>query len=498
MKANSFIKSDLFILILLASIKLVLHLLTNNQYGFHRDELAMLHDARNLAWGFIAYPPLTPFLGSIELKLFGASLVGFRAFSALSQSIVMVIAGLMAKELGGSRRAQILAASGTGIGLLTLIQGALFQYVAFDFLWVVLLAYFIICLIKTDNPRWWLAIGTVIGLGMMTRYTMGVYVISLILAVLLTQTRKHLQSPWLWAGAAIAFIIFLPNIVWQIQHNFISLEFQKSIHARDVSIGRTASYLTDQLVLANPFMLPFWISGLLFYFREAKYRIFGWMYLIPVTIFFLLQGRGYYPTPTYPMLIAAGAVAFERRLATLSPQQALRRLTLNWVFVALGLAIGGALMLPVAPVNSVIWNISYATHDNFAEQLGWHELTRRVANVYDTLPVDVKSHAGILAGNYGEAGALELYGDEYNLPQVISPANSFWLQGAPTENSDVLIVVGYSKETAEKYFNSCTLAGTVINQYGVVNEESKLRDIFLCKGLRQPWSEMWIAMQRFM
>lgn len=497
-KSNSFIKSDLFILILLAIAKLILHLLTNNQYGFHRDELATLYDARNLAWGFIAYPPLTPFLGSIELKLFGTSLVGFRFFSALSQSIVMVIAGLMAKELGGYRKAQIFAALGTGIGVLTLIQGALFQYVAFDFMWVVLLAYFTLRLLKTDDPRWWLAMGTVIGLGMMTRYTMGVHVIGLVLAVLLTQMRKHLKSPWLWAGATIALIIFSPNLIWQIQHNFISFEFQKSIHERDVNIGRADGYFTDQLLMANPFMLPLWIAGLLSYLRESKYRVLGWMYLIPVTIFFLMQGRGYYPAPTYPMLIAAGAVVFERNLGTLTPKKALRDLTWNWAAILLGLVIGGALMLPLAPVNSAMWNISYAVHDNFSEQLGWRELNQHIAEVYHALPADEKLRAGILAGNYGEAGALELYGGEYNLPQVISPVDSFWLQGAPAENIDVVIVIGYSKETAEKYFNSCVTAGEITNLYDVVNEESELRDFFLCKGLRQPWSELWIAMQRFM
>ena len=358
MKSNPFIKSDLFILIFLAAIKMTLHLLTNNQYGFHRDELATLHDARNLAWGFIAYPPLTPFLASIELKFFGTSLVGFRFFSALAQSIVMVIAGLMAKELGGTRKAQIFAAFGTGIGVFTLIQGALFQYVAFDFLWVVLLAYFTIRLLKSDDPRWWLAIGIVIGLGMMTRYTMGVHVIGLVLAVLFSQTRKQLKSPWLWAGVTIAIIIFLPNLIWQIQHNFISLEFQKSIHERDISIGRANGYFTDQLLMANPFMLPFWISGLLFYFREAKYRMLGWMYLIPVIIFFLMQGRGYYPAPTYVMLIAAGAVVFERRLETLAPKNALRQSISNWIFLIAGLFVGGALMLPLAPINSTMWNIS--------------------------------------------------------------------------------------------------------------------------------------------
>ena len=250
--------------------------------------------------------------------------------------------------------------------------------------------------------------------------------------------------------------------------------------------------------MANPFMLPFWISGLLFYFREAKYRILGWMYLIPVTIFFLMQGRGYYPAPTYVMLIAAGAVVFEHRLETLAPKNALRHSISNWIFLIAGLFVGGALMLPLAPINSTMWNISSAVQDNFSEQLGWRELNQLVANVYHSLPTDEKSHTGILAGNYGEAGALELYSGDYDLPKVISPADSFWLQGAPSENIDVLIIVGYSKETAEKYFNSCVLAGEITNQYGVVNEESKIRDFYLCKGLRQPWSELWIVMQRFM
>lgn len=498
MKPSSFLKSDLFILILLAAAKFILHLLTNSQYGFHRDELATLHDARNLAWGFIAYPPLTPFLGSIELKLFGTSLVGFRFFSALSQSIVMVVAGLMAKELGGSRKAQIFAALGSGIGILTLIQGALFQYVAFDFLWVVLLAHFTIRLLKSADPRWWLAMGGVIGLGMMTRYTMGVHVVGLILAVLFTPARKYLKSPWLWAGAALALLIFLPNLIWQIQHDFISLAFQSAIHERDVSIGRAEGYLTDQLLMANPFMLPFWIAGLIFYFRHITYRMLAFMYAMPVTIFFLMQGRGYYPAPTYVMLIAAGMVGSEQKLETLDPKTARRNLVSKWVTLSLGFLAGGALMLPIPPVNSAMWNIVYKAHDNFSEQLGWREMSQQVADVYLALPADEKTRTGVLAGNYGEAGALELYASEYDLPQIISPADSFWLQGAPAETIDVLIVVGYPREIAEGYFQTCEFAGQIKNQHGVLNEESERGDFFLCKGLRQPWPELWIIMQRFM
>jgi 4-amino-4-deoxy-L-arabinose transferase-like glycosyltransferase len=159
----AFLSNSLGLLLLLALARLLLHGLTNDQYGFHRDELATLDDARSLAWGYVAYPPLTPFLARLALELFGPSLVGLRLFSALAQSLAMVLAGLMARELGGSRPAQLLSAVAVAVAPLSLIQGSLFQYVSFDNLWWVLLAYQVIRLLKSEDPRWWLGIGAVIG-----------------------------------------------------------------------------------------------------------------------------------------------------------------------------------------------------------------------------------------------------------------------------------------------------------------------------------------------
>jgi len=488
---------DLALLLLLALARLLLHLLINGQYGFHRDELAMLNDARSLAWGYVAYPPLTPFLGRIELTLFGTSLVGFRFFSALSQSIVMVIAGLMTRELGGSRQAQLIAAAATGIGLLSLIQGALFQYVAFDLLWVVLLAYFVIRLLKSDDPRWWIPIGAVIGLGMMTRYTMGVHTIGLVAATLLTPTRKHLKSPWLWIGALLAFIIFLPNLIWQIQHNFISLDFQRSIHARDIRIGRTEGYLPEQLLMANPFVLWIWITGLIYCFRNSTYRMIAWMYVVPFAVFLIMQGRGYYLAPVYPMLIAAGSAAFIRRVESPDGKNPRRALILTWAALSLGFIFGACLMLPIGPVNSVTWNMAASVQDDFIEEIGWDEFTAQVAQVYNSLPADERSHAGILTGNYGEAGAINLYGPEYDLPKAICPTDSFWLHGPPDESVDVLVVVGYPQGSASQYFKTCELVGEVSNRYGVPNGESEMKDIYLCKGVRQSWSELWPLMKTY-
>src|SRR5512147_1627337 len=230
--------TDTTTLLLLGLAVFLLHMFTNHQYGFHQDELVVLDNANNLDWGFIEYPPLTPFLARIELALFGLSLVGARTFAALAHSVVLVLTGLMARELGGRRSAQILAAVAAAIAPIALIQGSLIQYVTFDFLWSVLIAYLVIRLLKSEDPRWWIPIGAAIGLGMMTKYTMVMFVAGIVGGVLLTDARRYLRSPWLWGGVALSLLIFLPNLIWQIQHRFISLEFLASIHKRDVAIGR--------------------------------------------------------------------------------------------------------------------------------------------------------------------------------------------------------------------------------------------------------------------
>ncbi|MCB9419070.1 MAG: glycosyltransferase family 39 protein [Ardenticatenaceae bacterium] len=494
--------NDTAVLVLLALVRLAVHLATNGQYGFHRDELAIIDDARFLAWGYVAYPPLTPFVGRLALELFGPSLVGIRFFAALAQSGAMVVTGLMARELGGTRRAQVLAALAAAIAPMSLIMGALFQYIAFDYLWWVLIAYLLIRLLKSDNPRWWLGLGAVIGLGMMTKYTLAVFVAGLIVGVIATPARKQLKSPWLWGGVALSLLIFLPNLIWQIQHDFISLEFLSDIHARDVAIGRTADFLPMQLIVsANPFTLPLWLAGLYFYFFAPdgkRYQALGWMYVSSLILFLILHGRFYYLTPAYPLLLAGGAVVGERWLARKSTRQAQWGWGVTGAALAAGAVLGGVLMLPIAPVNSAMWQMTSQVHDNFVEQIGWPELVATVANIYTDLPAEEQAVAGILTGNYGEAGAINLYSPAYGLPEVISGINSYWLRGYGNPPPQVLIVVGFSQAAAERYFIACDLAGQVSNRYGVENEETRFHpDIFVCRGLRQPWPELWPDLQSF-
>src|SRR5512142_991092 len=208
MKASkwSSVFTDTYILWLLGLALFLLHMFTNPQYGCHQDEMVVLDNANNLAWGYIEYPPLTPFLARIALTLFGLSLVSARTFAALAFSLALVLTGLMARELGARRLAQILAALAASIAPFALIQGSLIQYVTIDFLWIVLLAYLVIRLLKSEDPRWWIPIGVAIGLGMMTKYTMVMTVAGLVGGVLLTGARRYLRSPWLWGGVGLSLL----------------------------------------------------------------------------------------------------------------------------------------------------------------------------------------------------------------------------------------------------------------------------------------------------
>jgi hypothetical protein len=480
----------------MAACLFLLHTATNGQYGFHRDELASLDDARHLAWGYVAYPPMIAFVGRFGLDVFGPSVWGVRLLSAITQAIVLVLAGLMAGEMGGNRFAQGLAALATAVTPVALGSGAIMQYITFDYLWWVLAAYCVTRLLRTGEARWWVAIGAAIGLGMMTKYTMGFLALGIVTGVVLTDARRYLASRWLWLGVLVSVLIVVPNIVWQAEHHWITFDFLKNIHARDVRIGRTEGFLPDQIkVSTGLFTLPVWFSGLLalFFWRELKrFRMIGWMYLVPLVLFIVAKGRGYYMAPAYPMLMAAGAVWLERWAGSLRP---FRRRAVQVVLIAL-LATNGALVvaivLPVAPIGSRWFEVTSKLNGDIRKEIGWPDLTAEVARIWNSLPPEQRAHAAILATNYGEAGALDTYGPALGLPHPFSGVNSYWALGYPKPEPQTTIVVGLSGEYMDKNFENCQLAGHNGNRYGVHNEESDDHpDIYVCGKLRGSWEDFW-------
>jgi hypothetical protein len=483
---------DFAILLAIAAAVALLHVITNSRYGFHRDELQFLSDARHLDWGFVAYPPFTPIVERIGLGLFGLSIVGLRLFSVLAQAAATVAAGLMAKELGGARFAQATAALAVAFSPLPLFNGTEFQYTSFDFLWWVLIAYFTVRLLKSDDPRWWLAIGAAIGMGLLTKYAIAFYIAGIVAGLVFTPARRYFASRWFWAGVALALLIFLPNLVWLVRHDFISYHFLQHIHARDVSEGRAEGFWKGQfLICTNLATAPLWIAGLIGFLRERRYRMLALMYLVPLALFAIGKGRHYYMAGAYPMLLAMGAARAERWLDSL-PRWGRRTVeTVYFAAFALVSAYVCAIILPLAS-SGPLKHFALEHNGDLREEFGWNELARTVAGIRDSLPADEQAHLGITTGNYGEYGAVEILGRAYGLPNPIGTTNSEWLRGYPTTAPTALIVLGLSAEQANAIFTGCRLAGHNGNSEGVRNEESEDHpDIFLCGPPRVPWADLW-------
>ncbi|WP_267226299.1 glycosyltransferase family 39 protein [Dyella silvae] len=468
------------------------HMVTNGQYGFHRDEWQFLSDAQHLDWGFVPYPPLTAALEFLGLKMFGLSLVGLRLFSVLAQVLVIFVSGLMARDLGGGRLAQIFTAIAVALSPLPMFQATEFQYSSFDLLWWVLIAWCVIRLLRDDEPRWWVAIGALAGVGLQTKYSIAFELAGVLTGALLTSARRYIANRWFWTGGVIALLIVTPNLLWLIRHDFISYHFLQGIHARDVRLGRADGFLRDQFLLnANLFTAPVWLAGLFAYFRDRRYRMLAWMYVVPLLLFLMAQGRFYYTCGAYPMLIAMGSVVGERWLRTLRPVWRVAMVTLVFTGV---FAVGIYATLRIVPIASSgpLRDFALQNNGDLREEIGWDELVAQVAAIRDALPGDQQAHLGIAVGNYGEYGAIALLGPRYRLPAPITTINSGWLRGYPQTAPTTLIVLGNPRERADELFTDCRLAGHTTNAWGVVNEESRDHpDIFVCGPARVPWGELW-------
>ncbi len=471
-----------------------------NGYGFHRDELQFLDDARHLQWGYVAFPPLTAFCGRIAIALFGISPQVFRLPAAVTNALSLVLTGLLARELGGRRAAQLLALAAAFPACL--LFSSLLQYNTFDLLAWMLLAFFTARLLRTGEERNWIGCGAALGIGELSKYTIAFPLLSVVVALLLLPSQRHaLRSRWFWLGALTAAAIAVPNLLWLAQHHWITLQMEHSIHLRDVRIGRADGFFSDQLKFTL-FAFPLAIAGLVSLLRSARFRLLSAIYLGPMLLLVLMKGRGYYLIPGYPVLYAAGAVAVERTLARALAQRPgwLRIAARSAIFAALALNTAAVVWtyLPVWPVGSAAWNWQMKNNSDMANEVGWPEFVAQVAAVRDTLSPSDRVHLGVLANNFGEAGALALYGPQYQLPTPISSTNDFHPRGFGTYPPDPVIVVGSNLENQLKNFQSCSVVAHTVLPYGVRNEETDDEpEILLCRHLRLPWPEAWSHSQQF-
>ncbi len=481
-----------------------IHVAFSGRYGFHRDELLSYSNAMHLDWCYVVYAPLTAWLARVELVAFGTDLVGYRFLPAVAVGLVSVLAGLMARAMGGGRRAMLVAAVAAGIAGPICFAGSFLSYMSFDILWWVLVAWATTRLLETEDARWWIAIGAGMGLGLLTKYTIAFFAVGLLGGMLLTPNRRYFRSGWFWCGVGVAFAMALPVIVWQFQHNFVALAWMQSIHARDVSRGVTNYFIPRQFWnTTNLATVPVWCAGLWFLFATPAgkpFRMLGWMYAVTLILFVVARGREYYIAPAYPMLMAAGAAWGERWVDSKSTyaQRRIKRTVLIG-FTVSALAVF-ALTLPIAPIQSAWWRLADATtnHQSFSMEIGWPELVATVAKVRDSLPVEDRSVVGVLAADEGEAGAVNLYGRAYGLPAAISGMNSNWLRGYGNTPPQSVIAVGFKRGEVEKIFASCEAAAQLSSPYGIVNQTiGERNEVYVCRNIRVPWPEFWKGFQYY-
>ena len=341
----------------IAVVYFTLHLVTSTRYGYFRDALYYLACAEHLALGYVDQPPFIAVLGWLTRHTLGTALPALLFWPALSGALRIMLTAAFARELGAQRFGIALAAVLAATPGVWWVIDHQFAMNAFEALFWGGLAYVILRIIKTGNTKLWLAFGAIAGIGLLNKYSLIIFASSLIAGVLLTRQRTILFTPWILAGGAIAFLIFLPNLIWNIQHDWPFLELMRNIRTTGKDVVLTpGKHLLQQVLMLNPVSFPFWFGGLLFYFfsRAAKtYRSFGWTFVIAILFFMFTHGKDYYSAPAYVMLFAAGAVATERLLAS-RPRQQLILKPACFIWLLLGVLPLLPLVLPVLPIETFV------------------------------------------------------------------------------------------------------------------------------------------------
>jgi 4-amino-4-deoxy-L-arabinose transferase-like glycosyltransferase len=491
------------IVVILAGIKLLLHLLTATNYGLFGDELYFLAAGEHLAWGYVDMPPLTAVQAWLARSLFGESVFGIHLLPALLGAGLVLLTGLMVRELGGKRAAQALAGLAVLAASVYLYINSYLSMNSVEPLVWLGCAWVVVRMIKTGNTKLWLAFGTLAGLGLLNKHTMALFGAALVAGLLLTSARKLMWSKWFPLGGAVAFLIFLPNLLWMIQHSFPFFELLANIRAdqRNVALS-PLQFVLQQAILMNPLTLPMWLAGLGWFFageRGKAYRALGWAYLIVLALLLVTDGRVYYLSPAYPMLFAGGAVAVEgwagrRRWGWLKP-------TYMTVLVVGGLILA-PFWLPVLPPQTYIryakivplgqpaieTSPTGSLPQLFADRFGWPEQVEAVAKAYRALPPEVQSKTAIWGNNYSQAGAVDFYGPALGLPKAISGHLNYWYWGPRDYTGESVLLLGEKLSDLKPIFAACQQVGTVSHPYAMPRQRFP---IYWCRGLKQPLRDAW-------
>lgn len=485
-------------MIALAVAKFLFHLFTSIQhYGYFRDELYYLDMARHLDWGYVDAAPLIAGYAKLALVL-GGSLAALRVLPALAGTTLIALTMLIARELGGGRYAQVL------VGLVMLVcpavlwSDSLLTMNAFEPLYWMGCMLVIARILRTGDSRLWLWFGAISGLGLENKHSTFFFGFAVTVALLLTAYRREFLKPWIWIAGGIAMVLFLPNLIWQIRHHFPTLEDLQNVRREGKNvILPPLAFLKEQIFDMGPVLCPVWLAGLIWFLRDRRWRVLGFTFIVFYLAMEIEGAKNYYLFPIYPMLFAGGAVVADRWLAS-------RRAWLKPALAAV-LVLGS---LPLIPLVS--WMLppeQYIAYEDrlgirlskaevkhsgplpqpMGDQFGWPELVQDVAKIYNELPPEERAQTGIWGGNYGEAGAINLFGPQYGLPRAYSRHQNHWYWGPPPVAYRNLIVIQWDLDDVK---DNCTSYEGFphTSRWGMGEENTP---IYLCRGVKFDIQKIW-------
>lgn len=489
----------------LAAATLLLHFLGIRQYGFFRDELYYMACGEHLAWGYVDQPPLIALAAWFSRHLLGDSLLSLRLLPVMAGATVVFMTGIVTRELGGGRFAQFLAAVAILFAPAYLAFDSFFSMNAFEPLFWLVCAWIVVRIVRGASPKLWLLFGAVAGVGLENKHTMLVFGFAIVAGLVLSGDMQLFRSRWIWIGGLVALAIFLPNLLWEARHGWPQIEVVRNAQLyKNIPIS-PLRFLGEQIIFLHPLALPVWLGGLAWCFlaRAGKpFRFLGWAYLIVLAIFIFLGGKSYYTLPVYPLLMAAGGVAFEQF------SESIGRRVLRVAFPAL-LIIGGLIAVPfgvpLLPVETFMRYSAFLPASDavkaerdavysrlpqlYADMFGWNTMATTVAQVYRSLPEADRADCGILGGNYGEAGAIDHYGPALGLPKALSGHNSYFYWGPRGYSGACMIIFGERSDEFIKWFGDVHLAATIISPHAMPNEQSVA--VYVCRKPIAPLAVLW-------
>ena len=471
------------------------------RYGFDRDELYILDCARHLQASYVDQPVLAPLLAWVSLKLFGVSLIGLRVWPALAAWATVVVAGLTAREFGGGRRAQLLAAAGTAAAPWLLGSDHLANTTPYALLAWAGLALVVVRIGRTGDCRWWLAGGLVAGLGVADDHSMGLFAIAIVIGALLSGGRTMIWNRWFAAGAVIAVAFEVPDLWWQAQHGWATIAMTEALNRENGGLANIGTWVFQQLAIAALTLPGVSVIGLWCLCRSGRplWRALAWAYGLLFVLFALTTGaKGYYLGAAYVYMLAAGAVAIDRWLRA-RPGRLRNLLIATAVITSLTLPE----VLPVLPAADLARTV-YTSNPTPLETIGWPEVVRTVDAVWTSLPPSQRASAVLFADNYGLAGAINELGRGTGLPTAVSRQNSEWWWGSGNPRAITVVAVapgpfgggtGYGAFLGQ-FFTSVRVAATLSNPYGIHNQQWG-GHVYICTGPLQPWGQIWQQLREY-